>query len=59
MAQSIIDPRLLEILACPVCKISVTLDEGHLVCGQCHRRYPIREGIPVMLVEEAEQAKGQ
>lgn len=53
-----IDPKLLEILACPACKTSVTLDGERLVCVQCGRRYPIRDGIPVMLVEEAEQAPG-
>ena len=48
-----IDPKLLEILACPVCKIEVKLEGDRLVCIQCGRRYPIRDGIPVMLVEEA------
>ena len=51
-----IDPRLLEILACPACKTEVKLDMDRLVCVQCGRRYPIREGIPVMLIEEAEQS---
>lgn len=50
-----IDRRLLEILACPLCKTPVTLEGERLVCSRCGRRYPIREGIPVMLVEEAEQ----
>lgn len=54
-----IDPTLLEILACPACKTAVALDGERLVCGSCGRRYPIREGIPVMLLEEAEQIKGQ
>jgi uncharacterized protein YbaR (Trm112 family) len=49
-----IDPKLLEILVCPVCKTGVTLEADRLVCGQCARRYPIRDGIPVMLPEEAE-----
>ncbi len=50
-----IDPRLLEILACPVCKAEVraTNDGTGLVCVTCHRRYPIVEDIPIMLVEEA------
>lgn len=51
-----IDPKLLEILACPVCKTAVQLQEDRLVCARCGRRYPIRDGIPVMLIEEAEQA---
>lgn len=49
-----IDPKLLEILACPVCKTEVKLEGERLVCVKCGRRYPIRDGIPVMLVEEAE-----
>lgn len=49
-----IDPQLLEILACPACKTPVTLEQERLVCGHCRRRFPIREGIPVMLLEEAE-----
>lgn len=49
-----IDAKLLEILACPACKTAITLDGERLVCAKCGRRYPIRNGIPVMLIEEAE-----
>lgn len=49
-----IDPQLLELLACPVCKTPVTEQGDRLVCARCHRRYPVRDGIPVMLPEEAE-----
>ena len=49
-----IDQELLDILACPVCKTAVRLEGDRLICSQCGRRYPIRDGIPVMLVEEAE-----
>lgn len=50
-----IDPQLLEILACPLCKadIKLTADEKGLKCVKCHRVYPIKEDIPVMLIEEA------
>jgi uncharacterized protein len=48
-----IDKELLAILACPVCKTSVTLEGEAIVCAQCRRHYPIKDGIPVMLVEEA------
>lgn len=50
-----IDPKLLEILACPVCKLPVRLlsDQSGLICEQCRRIYPIEGDIPVMLVEEA------
>ena len=52
----VLDPKLLEILACPVCKTEVipSADEKSLVCRSCSRRYPIVDGnIPVMLAEEA------
>ena len=50
-----IDPQLLEILACPLCKESVELtpDKKGLKCIKCKRIYPIKDGIPVMLIEEA------
>lgn len=51
-----IDPELLAILACPVDHAPVTDAATHLVCSSCGRRYPVRDGIPVMLVEEAEPA---
>ena len=46
---------LLEILVCPVCKTPVVLQENRtsLKCGQCHRLYPIKDDIPIMLVEVA------
>ena len=50
-----IDSKLLEILICPACREAVSeLDrERGLECGGCGRVYPVRDGIPVMLVEEA------
>lgn len=53
-----IDPTLLELLACPACKTAVREEGDRLVCVRCGRRYPVRDGIPVMLVEEAESPKG-
>ena len=51
-----IDKELLEILACPACKSQVELrDNKKIVCTKCGRRYPIRDGIPVMLIDEAEE----
>lgn len=49
-----IDDELLKILACPLDKAPVTVQEDRIVCTQCGRRYPIRDGIPVMLLDEAE-----
>ena len=50
-----VSKELLEILVCPVCKATVELksDESGLKCVECHRVYPIRDEIPVMLVDEA------
>jgi uncharacterized protein YbaR (Trm112 family) len=50
-----VSKELLEILACPKCKSSVepTSDGEGLACAQCAVVYPVREDIPVMLVEEA------
>lgn len=49
-----IDKELLNILACPVCKAGVRIEGDRLICTSCGRRYPVRDGIPVMLVDEAE-----
>ena len=50
-----INQELLEILACPNCKTPVELvnDGIGLKCNQCHRVYPIKDDIPVMLIDEA------
>ena len=50
-----IDPELLEILACPRCKTAVALVKNGtaLRCATCKRVYPIKDDIPVMLIDEA------
>lgn len=48
-----IDSELLKILACPVCKKDVVLKKQQIVCVGCSRAYPIKDGIPIMLAEEA------
>ena len=55
--QSGVDPRLLEILVCPLTKGPLTLDaeRNELVSKQANLAYPIRDGIPIMLVDEARQ----
>ena len=52
-----IEKALLEILACPACKQDVRLENDRIVCRnqRCGLRYPIRDGIPIMLTEEAEK----
>ena len=50
-----ISPELLEILRCPQCKSKVEIkpDQSGLKCTQCKRVYPVRDDIPVMLIDEA------
>jgi len=50
-----ISPELLEILVCPLCKepVSLTSDGNGLKCAKCKRVYPIKDDIPVMLIDEA------
>ncbi|HUS71067.1 MAG TPA: Trm112 family protein [Anaerolineae bacterium] len=53
-----ISDDLLRILACPACKAKVELvKETWLVCtnDDCRRKYPIRDGIPIMLIEEGDK----
>jgi uncharacterized protein len=50
----VISDELLEILACPKCHTKVQpMEPDHLRCPQCKVLYPIVDGIPVMLIEEA------
>ena len=51
-----VDKDLLNVLACPVCRGDVRQEKDRIVCVQCGRRYPIRNGIPIMLADGAEQA---
>jgi uncharacterized protein YbaR (Trm112 family) len=53
--QMPVDPELLEILACPNCKTAVALvkNDTALKCPTCKRVYPIKDDIPVMLIDEA------
>ena len=50
-----LDPKLLEILVCPLTKgpLSYDAEAGELVSEQAGLAYPIRDGIPIMLVDEA------
>ena len=50
-----LDPELLELVVCPQCKGSLSVDDAaeELLCGQCGLAYPVRDDIPVLLVDEA------
>jgi len=54
-----LDKRLLEILVCPKCKGELEYKccqgEEDLICHKCRLVYPVKEGIPVMLIEEAKK----
>ena len=52
-----IEKELLEILVCPQCKSPVRVESDRIVCQNphCGLRYPIRDGIPVMLIDQAEK----
>lgn len=60
MSAPEISPELLAIIVCPACKGELTLTAAaadaagqELVCGGCGLAYPVRDGIPVLLVDEA------
>jgi uncharacterized protein len=46
--------QLLDILLCPACKNNVELENNKIVCRLCGRAYPIKDDIPIMLIDEAE-----
>ncbi len=50
-----LDQQLLDILVCPQCKGELALIEGgvNLLCERCKFKYPVRDGIPIMVIEEA------
>jgi uncharacterized protein len=55
-----LDPALLAILACPNCHGELQADDAaeRLTCTKCGYRYPVRDDIPVMLIDEAEKPAG-
>jgi len=51
--MSAVDPKLLEILVCPICKGKLVLRKNELVCKADRLGFPVMDGIPVMLEDEA------
>jgi uncharacterized protein len=50
-----IDDELKAILVRPACKGDLLFEEHRIICPACQKAYPIRDGIPVMLISEAER----
>ncbi|HET7195554.1 MAG TPA: Trm112 family protein [Nocardioides sp.] len=48
-----LDPALLEIIVCPACRATLEPKAEELVCTGCGLAYPVRDDIPVLLVDEA------
>lgn len=55
-----IDPRLLEILVCPQSRgpLRYDRDKQELVSAQARLAYPVREGVPILLIDEARELRG-
>ncbi|HAR66794.1 MAG TPA: hypothetical protein DCR55_11340 [Lentisphaeria bacterium] len=55
--ENLLDPELVKILACPACDerpaVEYKPEESKLVCTACSREYPVIEGIPRLIVDEA------
>ncbi|MFZ9441526.1 MAG: Trm112 family protein [Candidatus Nanopelagicaceae bacterium] len=48
-----VDPKILEIIVCPQCRGELALESQSLFCKRCALAYPIRNGIPVLLIDAA------
>jgi uncharacterized protein len=59
-AERIIDPKLLELLVCPLTKTTLEYDAGsqELISRAAKLAYPIRDGVPIMLPDEARPLEG-
>ena len=52
--NNVIDEELKAILVCPACKGDLIFEETRIICPACRKAYPIRDDIPVMLIDEAQ-----
>ena len=55
--ETMVSQDLLDILVCPACRTKVVLEDDLLACHGCGRRYPVRDGIPIMLIQEGDQRR--
>jgi len=51
------NPKLLKILACPICKGDLKLKENKLICYDCKKYFEIKDDVPIMLIEETKDIK--
>lgn len=49
------DPELLDLLVCPACKSKLHYDTW-LICSECKKKYEVRDGVPLLLIEKAKDA---
>jgi uncharacterized protein YbaR (Trm112 family) len=49
-----VDAATLSLLACPVCHGGLSVAGGRMVCAECKRSYPVRDGIPALIAERAQ-----
>ena len=50
-----VNPSLLAILVCPVCRGPLQQEQAALRCARCSRSYPVRDGIPDMVVDDPDR----
>lgn len=50
-----LDKKILDFIVCPQCKGDLKLDGEFLICQKCQLKYPIKDDIPILLIEEAEK----
>lgn len=53
--QEPLSPEMLAMLVCPVCHGSLFAEGNQIQCSQCSRKYPIEDGIPILLADRAQR----
>jgi len=53
--ELMLDQELLKILACPACQGDLVEENEKLICQKCGLKYPVKDGIPILLIDEAEK----
>ena len=53
-----ISPELVDLLRCPIGKASLKIEDENLICTKCGAKFPVKNGIPVLLTDEAKLPEG-